>query len=1387
MRLSGWMIWLIMVICLCGGTFVVGGVPEPYLPKPVSAAEASVIAPEELALKFADGTAFKPGQFSVRRRLDGKWRISELERSSRPFDGNVDMDKGIFLPAFDDSKWAEIDVPLSWHIKYPESMKRNEPYVKGWYRHKFSVSAQELAGNRIFLHFGAIGCAGHLFINGKAAGTHLGDFTPWEIDVTGYVKEGENQLALKVLRDYGPMHGANASATHVYGPQYGMEQIKAGLWQPVEIRLEKPVRFIRVRVNPDLAGSKITFDYEVENNSSRKISARLDAFVSPAMSADAASHPVVAGLGQVELVPGVYRGKGEVVLDHPSLWTPEKPYLYFLTLALREKEQPIAAIPVRFGMRSFKVEGGDFYLNGKRIYLFGENIPAMHYEGMGRTPEAESRRIRERLKRFKSLGYNIIRNAHTPMSPALTRAADEIGMMIYNEWGWCFTSKIDEEAFERNNSREVSEWVYRNYNHPSVVMWSGGNEIVYKNSPVIKRQLEAQYDLIRKLDVSGRPVCVFSGVGASSYGTEKIKTDVIDIHTYVGLGRVTWTGWDKSSSAWYRNILGVFGNGGKLDQAFIIWECVGFSWGNKIDPKFKADDVRAYGEYVKRPTSWSEPNGIGFAGTIGLAAALDPERNNKYGQEVYGRRIAEQIRQDLRIKGFAPWFHGCTLQMARLWTQPLFCGIKDATGILPRNLFSGRDYSMTFFAANCTGDDINNATLRVSLAVADGTEKNIAEISLAGLKSWTVSEQKIGFHIPESQDASYGQLRLTLSAGKQELSRNFYDIFIQSTALTGKKIITKIPVAVLDGKTPQYLEKLTGIFNDMGLAHQVINDTGRLSSYKLLVVPPMSAAARQSLDVAKLGRWVSDGGTLLMLEQMPGELPLPGDFSVESSPNTFVDLVIFSHPVFKGLKPCCFDTWNNPDYGYVVKNMITPFSDNALAVRGPLLGQTKVGSAVFEGVMGQGRVFCSQLDAVSLWGRDSAATTYFHNLMAYICDPGKYLKNTPPIISRTVKFHAEPTRLRTIDLRTYANRGFSDEVENDGKGGWSDEGKNDFRMMRVGRQTVCNIPFDIIDPATNDGKSCLILKGSMRPNYPAAVKNIKIGGKYNRLFFLHSCAWGKGQEAGRYRINYEDGSHRDYLMVEGENVSNWWDCVFLPAGAIGMVMENPVKRNVCLSVAAWDNPWPDKKIVGMDFLCAGDNNVDTINYLPTNSPMPILVGITGEETHPFPLTIFNGEDTKQKWDAVTWRGGEAPKIRLVSAEKKPDNVYTGKYSAMVSMAARKDNGVPAILIRFPLGPIKKNNYKSLSFWIKPGVSTGSIEIVLPDATWKQYRISSVPLDTPGKWRKICLRIPEDMPSNGKEFPAEELRGELLIYNGNSKRAPNQYVPVEFFIDDVRFE
>lgn len=1375
-----------VLFCLLGMT--VSGVDkglEPYLPPPTETATQTVMTRNQLELKLENGQTLRPGEFSRERSLNGKWRFSGVENSSQPFSPAADMDKGFAGTAFDDSAWNEIDVPLSWHLKYPKSIKRGEPYVKGWYRRSFTLSKEELSGKRVFLHFGALGNEGRLFVNGREAGTHLGDFTSMDSDITAYVKEGENHLAVRVFRDYGPMHGGKAEAAYVYGPQYSPEQIKAGLWQDVTLRFESPLRFSRILVTPELPSGSIVVDYLIDNPHQHRVAADLNGYVSSAMSSEANRLIASASPGQIILEPGINEGKLTIALKNPVLWTPEQPWLYFLSLALAKDGQIITAAPARFGMRDFKVREGNFYLNGKPVYLFGENLPAMHYEGLGRSSEIEKKRISERLKRFKSLGYNVIRNAHMPMSPVLNSAADELGMMIYNEWAWCFTSKINEKAFAENNSRQVREWVHRDYNHPSVVMWSGGNEVVYKNCAKVKRQLEEQYDLIRRLDRSGRPICNFSGIGASPYGTEKLRTDVIDIHTYIGLGNTLWTDWKKSFNPWYERILKNFGDDGKLSQAFVIWECVGFSWGQKSDPGFKLNDIRAYGKYVSSPTSWSNPNGIGFAGTIGLAAALDPKRGNRHGQSVYGRRIAEQIRQDLRIKGFAPWFHGCSLQMARLWTQPIYCGLRDEAGIMPRNLFSGKQLTTVLFVVNSSDRDMENAVLRLSLADGGGKEILLREISLPTIRSWSMHEENTEFTLPVTPGADFKQLRLTIISDTKEKSRNFYDVFVRNQDIMRSAVDSKIAVTILKPGKSGYLELLTKAFQDMGLKYQVINGLDNIPANGLLVAGPGSGYSDS--EAGKLRQWITDGGTLLLLEHTAGSLPLPGDLTVESAPSTFVDIAIPAHPVFKGLSQTCFDTWNNPDRGLVVRNMISPFTDNALALRGPLLGQGKTGTAVFEGIMGQGRVFCSQLPATELWGGDSAATTYLHNLMSYLTNPEKYLKNTAPIISRVTSFQVDAARLRRIDLKAHANRGFSDDVENDGKGGWTDEGKNDFRMILHGDQTVCNIPFSIIDPDDNNGNGCIILRGSMRQSYPEAVGNIRIDDKFSRLFFLHTCAWGKGQEAGRFRMFYEDGTHADHVMIEGVNVSNWWDCVFLPEGAVGMVMKNPVGRNVCLSVSAWDNPWPDKKITRMDFLCAGDNNVDKINYLPTNSPMPILVAVSGELAHPEPLRIFDGETAKQAWDAVSWRGGDLPTVRRVAAKDESVNVHSGKYAAEITMPARKGNGVPAVLMRFPLKPVKNNTYTQLSFWIKAESASGSVEFVLPDAGWKQYRIAMVNLDSPGKWKKIRLRIPDDMPSNGKEFPLTELRGELLIYNGNSKRAPHQYVPVKFLIDDVRLE
>ena len=189
-----------------------------------------------------------------------------------------------------------------------------------------------------------------------------------------------------------------------------------------------------------------------------------------------------------------------------------------------------------------------------------------------------------------------------------------------------------------------------------------------------------------------------------------------------------------------------------------------------------------------------------------------------------------------------------------------------------------------------------------------------------------------------------------------------------------------------------------------------------------------------------------------------------------------------------------------------------------------------------------------------------------------------------------------PANTFQVDLRRFVNMGFADDAADNGKGGWTDEGSaNDMRGMPVGMQFFTDraIPFDVIDPVRNDGKSVLLL-GSKTNSLPQHVNSIPVGRKAAKLYFLQTCAW--SGESAKYVVHYADKSTAEIPVVNEVNIGNWWFNKPLPDALLVPVVNTyhmyktegtadllEVKSTRYISCFAWNNPQPEKVIEAIDF------------------------------------------------------------------------------------------------------------------------------------------------------------------------------------------------------------
>ncbi len=147
-----------------------------------------------------------------------------------------------------------------------------------------------------------------------------------------------------------------------------------------------------------------------------------------------------------------------------------------------------------------------------------------------------------------------------------------------------------------------------------------------------------------------------------------------------------------------------------------------------------------------------------------------------------------------------------------------------------------------------------------------------------------------------------------------------------------------------------------------------------------------------------------------------------------------------------------------------------------------------------------------------------------------------------------------------VDISKQVNMGFADEVGDDGKGGWTDQGpENDLRMIKPGRLMVEGIPVEILDPARNGGKSCVVLAGTKRPQFPVAVDIPVNGASMKNVYLLHALAWppsGDKPKAGKIVIGYADGSSSSVDVIAGDSVANWWQAGSIANASVAWTGEN---------------------------------------------------------------------------------------------------------------------------------------------------------------------------------------------------------------------------------------
>jgi beta-galactosidase len=405
---------------------------------------------------------------------------------------------------FDDSRWRQLDLPHDWSIE--DLPGTNSPFnrdaisqVNGgftiggtaWYRKSFTISGRQ-KGKRFLIQFDGVYMNAEVWLNGQSLGTHPYGYTSFWFDITNKLRfDSPNLLAVKVRNE-----GENS---RWYSG--------SGIYRHVWLKIFEPVHIAQwgtYITTPDVKSSsaKVNIRTRVLNDSDKPEQVVLvtRVFDAGVEMAKAESSHTIQNKTAYEFIQ-------TVEIKNPALWSPETPYLYTASSQLSSTAQGFDRVETKFGVRTLtfdSVQG--FLLNGKPFKLRGG---CLHHDNGPLGARAFDRAEERRVELLKASGYNALRLAHNPPSPAFLDACDRLGMMVIDEafdmWREGKNPHDYHLFFNDWWQRDIESMIARDRNHPSVIMWSIGNEIPNRHRSDVVKLAKEIGDYVRQLEPT-RPV-----------------------------------------------------------------------------------------------------------------------------------------------------------------------------------------------------------------------------------------------------------------------------------------------------------------------------------------------------------------------------------------------------------------------------------------------------------------------------------------------------------------------------------------------------------------------------------------------------------------------------------------------------------------------------------------------------------------------------------------------------------------------------------------------------------------------------------------------------------------------------------------------------------------